>query len=46
MIKDILNKITEGKDKKNIIDKITNSIMDGYVDIKAYNEKDGKKELI
>lgn len=45
MIKDILNRIVN-KDKKSLIDKISNSIMDGYVDVKAYNEKDGKKELI
>src|SRR5574344_1605689 len=47
MIKDILNKIiNKNSSRKNIYDTIANSIMDGFVDVKVYNDKNGEHELV
>lgn len=44
MLKDLLKK---NKEKKNTKEKILNSLMDGYVDIKAYkHDKNGNKKLV
>lgn len=44
MLKDLLKK---NKEKNNMKEKILNSIMDGYVDIKAYkHDKNGNKKLV
>src|SRR5574344_1705026 len=46
MLKDIFNNIIK-KDKKDIKDKLlSNSIMDGLVDIKAYRNINGEKKIV
>lgn len=45
MLKDIFAKYFN-EDSKSFSDKITNSLMDGYVDIKAYKDTENGKELI
>src|SRR5574344_2805312 len=45
MLKDIFNEIVN-KNKKAAIDKIVDSIADGYVDIKVYDESSGEKKLV
>src|SRR5574344_349991 len=45
MLKDIFNEIVN-KNKKAAIDKIVDSIADGYVDIKVYDESSGSKKLV
>src|SRR5574344_622843 len=45
MLKDIFNRIVN-KEKKTMSDRIMESIADGYVDIKVYDESSGTKKLV